>query len=36
MFLCALNYAGQFYIHVLKTVEAVLKTVPRQNSKVFK
>ena len=30
MFLCALNYAGQVYI------EAVLKTVPRQNSKVFK
>ena len=30
MFLCALNYAGHVYI------EAVLKTVPRQNSKVFK
>ena len=30
MFLCALYYAGHVYI------EAVLKTVPRQNSKVFK
>ena len=30
MFLCALDYAGQVY------TEAVLKTVPLQNSKVFK